>query len=186
MKRAPLSNGYVALVDNRDFKLVSRFRWHGRKSLNRPSARRYAQANVKINGRWTTIQMHRLITGWSMKVDHRNGDGLDNRRKNLRPATNSANSGNRIKDATAKTSRYKGVSWSSREGRWQAYIWITSCPKHYNKFLGYFDIESDAARAYDAAARAKFGGFSCVNFPKAGERWALEDPLKGPRGQGKP
>ena len=102
-------------------------------------------------------------------TDHVNGNGLDNRRVNLRPATRSQNGGNRRK-AVATGSRFKGVTpYIGHPGRWLAYITLNKSKRH----LGIFDDEAVAGRAYDDAARSLFGEFAALNFPEVGERGAL-------------
>ena len=90
--------------------------------------------------------MHMLITGYPL-TDHRNGDGLDNQRHNLRPATNSQNNHNRG-PAIGRSSSYKGVHWHKGCRKWQASIRIDGKRRH----LGLFASEEDAARAYAEAA----------------------------------
>jgi hypothetical protein len=111
--------------------------------------------------------MHQLITGWPL-TDHINGNGLDNRRANLRPASAEENQRNQRK--THGTSRYKGVCWFKATKRWHAQI-RTGGKRHH---LGFYTEEVEAALAYDAAARNLFGDFAAVNFPMPGERSALE------------
>jgi hypothetical protein len=107
--------------------------------------------------------MHRVILerhGYDLtglNVDHQNHNGLDNRLINLRPATKSQNSQNRKK--SLGLSKYKGVSWYSRDHKWEAYIGIDSHLIH----LGHFDNEQSAAEAYNQAAIGLFGEFACLN-----------------------
>lgn len=158
----PLNRGLVAIVDDEDAELVSRTSWFAL-----PGAYTwYAARGVRrADGRWTTQLMHKILTGWP-QTDHINGDGLDNRRTNLRPVTAGQNVANSRKGKWS--SRYKGVSWCKRTKRWRANIMVDG----RQPSLGYYDVEEDAARAYDAAARRHFGEYAALNFPGPGERSA--------------
>jgi len=104
--------------------------------------------------------MHTLITGWA-RVDHADGDGLNNQRSNLREATSAQNAAN-SRPRTGGTSAFKGVCWvGGRRQCWTAQIRIN----RGTRFLGYFSDEVAAARAYDAAAVAAWGPFARLNFP---------------------
>lgn len=111
-------------------------------------------------GQRGTIFMHRVIlnTPLGYETDHSNGDGLDNRKENLRIATASQNKWNRNKYKN-NTSGYKGVSWEKDRGRWRAYIILKTERIH----LGYFNDKHEAARAYNAAAIKYHGEFACLN-----------------------
>lgn len=153
----PLSRGLVALVDDRDAPpLLALGNWHAA-----PSGRTfYARKNIwSGRERCVTVRMHSLITGWSL-VDHKNRDGLDNRRSNLRPATHGQNMGNQ-RAARGNTSGFKGVSWHKASQRWVAQIGVAGHRRH----LGLFDLPETAALAYDAAALEAFGDFAALNFP---------------------
>ena|SRR5438128_3286608 len=155
MKETPLTQGYVALVDDEDYERVAQFTWHA--GIDRRAV--YAQRSIAR----TTVQLHRLvleITDAALQVDHRDHNGLNCQKQNLRVCTNSQNQGNKRKSTRSTSSKYKGVSWHKQRGKWQATI------TRLNKFsfLGYFSSEEDAARAYDRAARDHFGGFAHRNF----------------------
>ncbi len=158
MAEIPLTQGKVAVVNDADLALVSGYAWYAK---NR-GARWYAQASVytRVNGirRGYTLYMHRLILPTEGPIDHQDGDGLNNRRENLRPCTNSQNKMNQGKYCLA-ASRYKGVSLD--RGRWKASIRCNGVLRH----LGSFRNEEDAARAYNAAALKTFG------------EWARPNPL---------
>lgn len=151
--------GRVALIDAQDYELVSAYRWHaavrerGRPRANGP----YAQTSIKRDGRVATITMHKLITGWE-QTDHIDHDGLNNQRSNLRPATNRQNMANSRK-APTWSSPYKGVCWVAAKGRWRATIKVRGKSRH----LGYFEVEEDAARAYNEAAIEAHGSYANPN-----------------------
>lgn len=106
--------------------------------------------------------MHRVIlnTPKGMESDHINGDGLDNRRCNLRICTTSQNQQNQQTQSRIKSSGFKGVNWAKRANKWVARIVIAK----KEMWLGSFDSELKAALAYDNAAKKYFGEFSKTNF----------------------
>lgn len=156
MKEIPLSQGMVALVSNEDYERVARFKW----TLKRNGNRCYAYRRDYSNG-GRHIPLHRFILDAppEMEVDHINGDGLDNRRENIRLCTHSENSRNTNR-ASNNTSGYKGVSRDHRDGRWDSYITLNQRRIH----IGRFGTAIEAARAYDAKAREIFGEFAKLNF----------------------
>lgn len=126
----------------------------------------------------TVCYLHRLIMEPpdGLVVDHISGDAMDNRRANLRVCTPQQNAQNKQKARAnqygqATSSMYRGVSWDSRGGHWMASIRTDG----HNQRLGSFREEADAARAYDEAARARFGSFARLNFPRPGEQSARRD-----------
>ena len=104
--------------------------------------------------------LHSFSDGGSGLVDHRNTDSLDNRRANLRLATHSQNSCNSRRDKSNTYSRYRGVSFSKRKQKWFAAIRADG----KKTWLGYFDSEEDAAKAYDTAAKKYHGEYATLNF----------------------
>lgn len=151
---------HVALVDAPDVELVSAYHW---RPLESQSGKIYALAYSGGRG----IYIHRLILGTAagLDTDHRNGDPLGNRRCNLRPATRSQNLANTSKaqrrNGRPWSSVYKGVTWYRAGSQWQASIRING----HLRYLGRYDSEVEAARAYDAAALATWGEFARPNFP---------------------
>lgn len=153
----PLSRGMVALVDTAEVdRLLQMGSWYAK-----PSGRTvYAAKNVWRSGKCTTIRMHLVITGLAY-VDHINGDGLDNRRNNLRPATHGQNMANK-RIYRNNSSGFKGVSPHRRTGKWQAAIRVGG----RDRYLGLHLTPEEAAHAYDVAAIELFGDFAQPNFPK--------------------
>lgn len=152
-----ISRGLTALVDDADYDaVVSAGPWCAQPHHQTT----YALRKVRLpDGRRITQKLHGFLTGWPM-VDHRSGDGLDNQRSNLRPATPAQNAANQPLYRN-NTSGYKGVTWREDLRRWRAKIKAGGRQIH----LGYFDRADDAARAYDAAAFELFGEFARPNFP---------------------
>jgi hypothetical protein len=155
----PLTQGQVALVDEADAEAVMAHKWYAQ----RIDHVWYAQRSFKTaDGKWRKERLHTFLTGHSL-TDHVSGDGLDNRRANLRPATKAENARNRPAQSN-NTSGYKGVGWDATRGKWRAQIKAPGTPR----YLGRFGSAEDAARAYDAAARQAFGAFAWLNFPGDG------------------
>lgn len=136
----PLTGGEIALVDVDDWPLVSCYHW----CASRGRWGTYVVANTVANGRRTMVKLHRLILGAEpgQQVDHRNHNGLDNRRANLRVATPSQNAANNR--PTTGRSGYKGVGWHKARGKWRAYITVDRQTRH----LGLFEDPWEAAQAY--------------------------------------
>ncbi len=144
---------FELLVDAEDWPLVSQYRW----SIVKPSARNrtyYAMTHVGRPRR--SVSLHRLVAGEpdGLEVDHKNGNGLDCRRANLREATGSQNSAN-VGVSSANTSGFKGVS-QRPNGRWWARI-------HQNKkmrSLGVYATPEEAHEAYKRGAKELYGEFA--------------------------
>lgn len=153
MKMVPLTHGKSALVDDSDFEQVSQFRWIAvrRKHVF------YALRSFKRKGKKICILMHRMVMncGLGEEVDHRNRNGLDNTRANLRLATHSQNMGNQQRRKDNK-SGFKGVSYNRARGKWQAHIMIHK----KSIYLGLFTTPEEAHAAYCAAAKEHFGEFA--------------------------
>lgn len=152
----PLTRGYFATIDASDHHLVDFYKWCASEKRCRATGkvlRVYAMT-------WTGTEfalMHVLIFGRSGKdIDHKDGDGLNNRRSNLRLASRSQNNANAHK-RSGTSSRYKGVHFHSQSKKWSAQI--------RKRHLGQFREEFDAAQAYNFAAQEDYGEFARFNMP---------------------
>ena len=156
VSRIPLTQGFYTLLDTADARRLSHYRWH----VSRAGKTMYARTGAKEIGRNMQL-MHRLLLKAQpgQIVDHRNGNGLDNRRCNLRLATNRQNAHNAfvITKEDGKSSRYKGVH--GFDGAWLAVIKVEGEQRR----LGIFPHEVQAALAYDAAAGRFFGQYARTN-----------------------
>lgn len=164
MKEIPLTKGFVALVDDEDYELLSQLTWTPNKdgyalSSNNDLAQKLYPF---LSFGWPKrVLMHRLIFGLAavgVEIDHRDRNRLNNQRGNLRTADKSLNQMN--SQSRPGTSQYKGVSWRERDQHWRADIVLDSKQTH----LGHFACEIDAANAYDRAAVRLFGDFAKLNF----------------------
>lgn len=142
-------------IDEQDRHLLDAYNWKKWRARNGV----YIRAHVGRNA----VLLHRLITKAppGMVVDHINGDTLDNRRGNLRVCTRAENS--RGQHARRGVSRFKGVYFHAGAGKWAANI-RANRKLHY---LGLYEVEEDAARAYDEAALKFFGEYAVLNLPPA-------------------
>lgn len=159
MRTIPLGGkvaaGRVALIDDADYDLIAGYSWC---ASEHPGVT-YALTAIQRDGKNTTIRMHQLLTGWP-RTDHVNGDGLDNRRANLRPVNQAQNQANQ-RPWRGGSSQYKGVYHHHTAPKWVANIMING----RTRYLGMFPAEEDAARAYDTAAIDAFGEYAFLNFP---------------------
>lgn len=153
----PLTLGKITIVDAGDYEWLNSFAWQA--MLSRGAW--YASRLLWEDGKCKRIKMHQAILSTidGSVPDHKNGNGLDNRRDNLRPATRSQNCGNRR--TVVNKSGFKGVSWASKDKKWRARIGVSGKAL----FLGTFATADEAAHAYDAAALKHFGEFARLNFP---------------------
>lgn len=160
-----LSRGMTATIDAADADRVAVHSWHAvdRRTVNRE--RWYASAY--IDGR-TKVYLHQFIVDApnGVEVDHRDGDGLNCRRSNIRIATRGQNARNMVRPVGA--SGYRGVTKPYGRKKWPAQIVMDGRALR----IGYFPTAEEAAKAHDDAARKLHGAFAVLNFPRIGERGA--------------
>lgn len=144
-----LTNGGTAIIDDNDAERVNAAgRWFKVQKTNVWYVRRNFSGN-------TCVYLHHFLLGATSEVDHANGDGLDNRRQNLRHATRAQNTQNRAMQKNNK-SGFKGVHWHKRRGKWTANI------RHEGKtiHLGFFDNPLDGHQAWSQKAKELWGEFA--------------------------
>ena len=152
MMNIVLSNGYCAIVDDDDYKLLSKYHW-----TFHPSG--YAYRHERHAGKQVKIYMHHQIYGIKTRIDHKDGNGLNNQKYNLRPCTQQQNCCNQRMQTRPKSSRFKGVCWDKNKNKWLASIQV-NCKQY---FIGRFISEKEAALAYNQAAFKLHGEYARIN-----------------------
>lgn len=155
MRRIPLTQGFLALVDDSDYERVSNHSWStfkGRHTFYAVASIRYSDSLRK------NVYLHRFVlqAQCGQFVDHKDGNGLNCTRRNLRLCTKAENNRYRRKKQTSR-SLYKGVIYCKGAKRWMAYI--------RGIYLGLYPTAEAAALVYDNKARKLFGEFAYLNFP---------------------
>ncbi len=144
MKQVILVDGSYSQVDDEFYEEAIKHKWY----CSNNGLTKYAHCKSKINGKWKSYYLHQLIMdtiGTKLKIDHKDRNGLNNQKQNLRICSHSDNMKNRIKHRG--TSKYTGVNLHLY-GKWLARININGKQKH----IGTFKNEIDAAKAYNKAA----------------------------------
>lgn len=149
------------MVDDNDYNELSKHKWYPEKRKGIFYVRRTAPSVTKDPKKRIKIYMHRQILGTpdGLSTDHRDCNGLNNQRSNLRTCTQAQNTRNQRK--TRGSSEYKGVCWDKRLKKWRADIRLNKT----QMYLGLFLCPIEAAKAYDEAANKYHGDFARLNFP---------------------
>ncbi len=168
MKLIKLTQGYFALVDDIDYDYLIKWKWHIHKNKNRKRmyAARFARKHEWYTNHKHVIFMHQEIAKRMELIgspDHKDRNGLNNQRKNLREATNSQQAANRSKHKDSKN-KYKGVH-KHAPYKYEAHIMCNG----KNEYLGIFTTEEMAAQVRDYFAIKYFGEFAVLNFPESKE-----------------
>lgn len=151
--------GGIVLVDDADEAVVLYGTW----AVSRCNGKLYVKGRRRKVGPETYLHRVLLDAPADVVVDHVNGNGLDNRRSNIRLCTTQENARN-TRYATG-ISGLRGVALHKSSGLWRALITVSG----RQISLGYFHDKEEAARAYDAAAIERFGEFARLNYPVAKE-----------------
>ncbi len=153
-----LMGGQITLIDREDVSKMEGYNWR----IQTGKGGKIYVVGYPV-GFWSQlILLHRFILNppKHLDIDHRNGNGLDNRKSNLRICTRSQNLANQVRQSRSKTSSYKGVYLSKKDG-----VWVSKIKTNGHRiFLGRFNSEFFAALAYDKAAKEIFGEFARPNF----------------------
>jgi hypothetical protein len=155
----PLTKGYTAVIDADDVPLVAEWNWSAqvfKRQRDGSIYTVYAHRQQIVGTKKGALYLHRVIAGTpaDMHTDHIDGDGLNNRRSNLRVVTRTQNMQNRRVCRTSATG-LKGVFWHKRDCKWYAQIKAGGKKRH----LGCFETKADAAEAYAAASAELHGEF---------------------------
>lgn len=157
-----LTRNQWVMINADDLSLITKYRWYAL----RPRKIFYAATNIKLSdGRKTILCMHRLLLGLNygdpQEVDHIDGNGLDNRRNNIRIVSTAQNQHNQHVKQTGRhhdkpTSKFPGVCWYKARCLWAAKIRVSGKNIH----LGYYDNEKEAAKTYLKAKSKRLAGMS--------------------------
>jgi len=165
MKRIALTQGKFALVDDEDYEWLNKWVWQA-WTTKRDKKVYYAIRQNYINGIEGTLFMHRAILGLKLndgkEVDHKDHNGLNNQRHNLRVASKSANMSNYSGIRTNNTSGFTGVSWCKYKNKWRTQISL----KGKITTLRYSHSKIKAAHIYDRAVIEFRDEFATTNFPR--------------------
>lgn len=161
MKVIYTKKGEEIFVDDEDYEILNKRKWHSHKSSSSGHHLSVVTTLIEKGKSPRTIYMHQYIFPWATIIDHIDGNPFNNQKSNLRLCSHLENSRNR-KIHRNNQSGYKGV-YRVRD-KWRAQIRLDK--KLVN--IGYFLNKEDAAKAYNECARKYFGEFARLNILKGG------------------
>lgn len=173
VKAIPVGKCRLSIIDQDDYDRISKSSWFVKKG-------RYTCYAGTRDCHKKTTSLHREVLNLKQGdpiIDHRNGNGLDNRKCNLRISTYEANNFNsRIR--SDNISGYRGVSWHKGRKKWCAQISVNKKVIHG----GYYSNPQAAAMAYDKLAIINRGEYAKLNFPKRKDCHDFSKPIHGETG----
>lgn len=164
MKEIKLTKGQVTLVDDDDFDWLNQWSWYADKIGGTFYVkRRIYLGRINGKGRGRSIYIHREIMQPSKgkRIDHKDGDGLNNQKHNLRECTHTENMRN-AKSRRVFSSKYHGVHWDKAREKWS----VTIMADRKLFYIGRFNDENQAALAFNEAAKKHHGEFASLNILK--------------------
>ena len=162
MRKVRLTKGYFAIVDNQDYSRVSKHKWQAVESKYTT----YAYTSFRGNGKQFKVALHRFILGEEvasgMVVDHKNKNGLDNRRRNIRACTFGQNNHCRSRRSIATSSGYLGILWKKGEESWRCRIGVNGKDIYIGQTKFKYKLPALAKR-YNYYALKYYGKFAVLN-----------------------
>ena len=162
MKKIKLTQGKYALVDNEDFEYLNQWKWCFHKTPKDTQGYAIRSGYCRKTGKRSRIAIHRVIVKAKLGeiCDHRNGNGLDNRRKNLRTCTLEQSARNKKASRRKKLNAIKGVTIIKNNSGIPSY-WIARITHNKKRiYLGTFKTKRAAEKAYKQAALKFHGEFA--------------------------
>jgi hypothetical protein len=166
MALIPVGRNQYAIVDDDDYEFLMQWEWHAELQRNAAFVRYYVMRMEGPRGDSHRIYMHREIlkAPKGILVDHGDGDGLNNRRSNIRLATKSNNQWNRG-PSRRNTSGHKGITWDKSMQKWKAALMHTENGSKRTINIGRYESKEEALRAYrNVAMRMRGEFFRCEPF----------------------
>jgi hypothetical protein len=160
-RRIKLTRGKYAIVDVEDFERLNKYKWH---CAHYDYAKRAISKKFGKGKRQVEVYMHKVVcpVPAGMIVDHINRNSLDNRKVNLRAATQKQNVWNRKFIRKGGKTRYNGIRWDKNREKWQVRLVVNGRRESF----GYYADEIEAAKAYDQVAKKYRGEYAFLNFPE--------------------